>query len=176
MTVGPAKTKRGGRSNPVPPIDRERRKLFWQKKGRFVEFEPGMRLGRVQRGRDFLVVQGEQDLDDAGHPGGVKRVSDVRLDRAEPAILFPIRVSGENLCRGPDFYRVPQEGAGSVGFIIAGFVRADPADTVGLLQHRFLPLDVGRGPTHGMAVIIGRAADDEPVDGVSVGHRPRKRF
>jgi hypothetical protein len=44
----------------------------------------GGRLVDVQRGRQLLVAQRLDDLDDARHAGGRLRVPDVRLDRAEP--------------------------------------------------------------------------------------------
>ena len=61
----------------VRPLDLE---------GQLVERDVGVRLLEVEALRDWVVkAEGQDDLDEAGDPGGAFGVPDVRLDRADPA-------------------------------------------------------------------------------------------
>ncbi len=126
VRVGAAKAKGvhacEPRSLPAPPGhalggDRERKGLCRDAR---------VQALHVKMGRDLLVPEREQHLDQPDHAGGRLQVADVRLHRAEQAALVRAPGRREHRPERPRFDRVREHGADAVRLDVIDIPRLDP--------------------------------------------------
>jgi len=126
----------------------------------------------MQARGQHAVAQRLRGLDEAGHAGGRVEVADVGLDRTEGAEAAPLGVGAEGLGQRGDLDRVAERGAGAVGLDIADGVGRHARDQLRRAYHLGLAVHAGRGEADlGRAVVVGRAALDDRMDGVAVAQR-----
>ena len=133
--------------------------------------EVDLRVGgaEVDARRDALVMQRQRGLDDAGHTGRGVEMADVRLQRADGAVLAPVGVAAIGLGERRDLDGITERRPGAVRLHHADAAGVDLGDRQRLLDHRRLALDAGGGEADlgGAVVVDGRPADDG-IDGVGI--------
>ena len=141
------------------------------------EVDGGVRRREVQAGRDLAVLQGEHRLDQAGDAGRRVQVADVGLDRAEEAVPGaagpPPGGPLEGQIEGGDLDGIAQGCRGAVRLDVGDALRRDPGVGERRGDDTCLPGDARRGVARlaGAAVVVGRRAEEDGVDGVAVRQR-----
>ena len=129
---------------------------------------------RMQRRRQPLVLELEQDLGHAGDASGRFQMPEValhRADRAEAALGSGV---AERLGQRVDFDRISELCAGAVGLHERNVAGADPGFAEGGLHQFTLRRGIGRGVAFRPASVIDAAGADHTVDVVAVGDRARQ--
>jgi len=133
------------------------------------EGDLGVELGRVQRRRHEVVLQGERRLHQAGEAGDRLGVADIGLDRADRQRRLPpaaeLRADG----RGLD--RVAHRRAGAVRLHEGEVVEPDLGLAIDLLQQGTLGVTRGEGDAGGPAVGVDAGGGDHGAHGGAVAPR-----
>ena len=77
------------------------------------------------------MMQGENDLDEPGHPRGAFGVSNVRLDRPDPALRGPGPAVGQHRPEGAEFDGVSGARSGTVRLDVLRLTRGHTGIRVG---------------------------------------------
>lgn len=119
-----------------------------------VEVDVGVEALEVEVGGDGLVLEGEDDFDEAGDAGGGFEVADVGFDGADVVGLPGRAVFVVDGAQGVEFDGVAEGGAGAVGFDVADPGRGQAGVGQGLANDGLLGLAVGCGEAVGAAVLV----------------------
>ena len=108
--------------------------------------------------RDLPVLQGQDDLDQAGDARGRFQVADVRLDRADHQGAPRFAPVAEHARQGADLDGVSQRCPRAVGLHIIHRAGRHARVAKRLADHRLLGRTVGDGETSARPVLAGGAA------------------
>ncbi len=175
MRVGAARAERADGGQPRPL----RLARPWQQPGIDVEravgeADRGIAAAVVQRRRDLLVLEREQDLQHARHAGRVLGVTEIGLQRADRAVFAALGVGAERARERAELDRVAEPGAGAVRLDHADLAGVDAEALVDAAQQRLLRARAGRRDAVGGAVLVDARATDHAVNVIAVGQRVGK--
>ncbi len=122
----------------------------------------------VQVGRQPPVAQGQDGLDQPGHPRRALGVSDLALDRAHQQGLLGRTPGTQGGTEGLQFQGIAQRGSHPVGFDVVHLPGLDPGPLQGPADHRLLGGTVGGGQAVAPAVLVGGASPHQGQDPVAV--------
>ena len=123
----------------------------------------------MQRGRNLLVLERQQNLNDAGHAGCVLGVADIGLYRAQRAKLLETGLRTERLAQCAELDRVAEFGARTMRLDHLNFGWVDLETPVYSAQQRFLGFRARRSNTVGGTVLIHTRAADHAIYVVAIG-------
>ena len=127
-----------------------------------------MQVAKPQLRRDGLVPQREQQLDDAPHSSRGKPVSEIRLQRGQPAPVVRAR-SADRLRQGRGLHGVPPGRTRAVRLHVLERQRVHAGRRIDLPHERHLSGRAGhRDAPRGRAPVIRANAPNHPVDRVPV--------
>ena len=134
------------------PIDREVQGL---------ERDVGIQLGRVERGREQVVLQGEARLEQAGETRDRLGMADIGLDRTDRQRRLPLLA--EHAADGARLDRIADRRTGAVRLDEGDAIRIDGGIAIDLLQQGALGAAGRQGDPGGASVRVDAARRDDPV-------------
>ena len=172
--VGAAQPERAHPGDAPPRPARPRRALPGDLDGHPLPGDGAAGRLEVQVRRDLLVLEGEDDLDQAGDARGRLEMSEVALHRADEH-LAPVGADrAEHAGERGHLDRIAQRRAGAVRLDVAQVVGAHAGALERGADHRLLGLGAGRGEPVALAVLVHRRAADDREHRVAVGERVRE--
>ncbi len=126
--------------------------------------------------RQHLVLERQDDLDDAGDPRGCLQVADVRLrgaDQQRPALVASL---AEHRAGGLRLDRVSQRRPGAVRLQVPDVAGGNAGTLERLGDHPLLGNAVRHGQPAGCAVLVDRAAPDDSTNPIAVADRVIEPF
>ena len=134
-----------------------------------LEVDLGIRFLEIQARRNLPVLQRQSRLDQPRHACCSVQVADVRLHRADRAVLPLVGVLPVDLSERGDLDRIAQHRAGAVRLHVGDRLRVDVRHGQGIGDHIRLPVDRRSRVTHAVgAVVVDRRSPDDRVDVVAV--------
>ncbi len=139
-----------------------------QIKGAVLQFDIGIDRCAMQGRRQLPRRHGEQNLDDAGQTGGRLKMTNIGFDgtKADAGPLLSAFQYRVGKAQAIDFNRIPETGAGPVGFDVSDALRGNSGHR--LLDKFGLGLGVGRRQGTGMTAVIHRTAGNHTENLVAV--------
>ena len=178
-TTGTERTQTGAASI-LPALCAPRLRLLDHAERRVRKIDGRIERGGMQRRRDRVVAELQQDLGEAGDRGGGLQMADIRFDRTDAAGLrrdpragtveFRTRVR-ERARKAGDLDRIAQRRAGTVRFDVVDAVRVPTGTLQRLADHIGLRGLVRHGEAVGLAAVIQRGTLDDAVDVVAICDR-----
>ncbi len=129
-----------------------------------VQVDVRVGFGEVQLAGEFVVVEGEDGLDESGDARRRLQVADVRLHRAEQQGLFGGAALSEDRAQRPGLDGVAERGAGAVRLDV---VQPPAVGSVGVGQQGALRGGVGGGQAVRAAVGVHLGGGDHGEDAVA---------
>ncbi|MGG1390235.1 hypothetical protein ABE386_21405 [Brevibacillus brevis] len=114
------------------------------------------------------MFQGQHHLDQRRNTGIADRVSNVGLDRANPAKLPLIRMGAKRFGDSFDLNGIPELSAGAVRLDVGDRLRVDSGHLPRHLQDLCLSIGIRRGDPVRLTIIIDGAAFDYRPDRVAI--------
>ena len=139
--------------------------------GARLEAEVSVLTRDVERRRDALVTEGEEDLDEADDARRRRRVAEIALHRAERAETPAVREGPERVGERPDLDRVAEARPGAVRLHVPDRPGVDAAPLQHFADERGLRLPARRRDPVRPAVLVDARAPDHAVDAVAVALR-----
>ena len=161
--VGATETERVHASEALGFGTDERQRRAVDRELHRLERDVGVQFGRVQRGRQQVVLEREAGLQEAREPRSRLGMADIGLDRADRQ--RGLAGLAELAPDGPGLDRIADGGAGPVRLDEGEFVEVDLGVAVDLLQQRALRVARGQRDAGGAPVRVDAARRDHAAHG-----------
>ena len=143
--------------------------------GAFFPIHIGVGGFKINRGRQYFVVQGQRGFNQCRNTGRRFGMADLAFDTAQPDTARG-RVRAERFGQRGELHGIAHAGAGAVGFQQAHIRRRIIQLFKSFFHGNFLPLGVRRGNAFASAVGRGPDGADQRVDTVAVFYGVGKAF
>ncbi len=167
--VGAAEAERADSRDPPSTVGRPRRPDRRHHDRHRFPIDVGRGILEVQVGRDLLVLEGQNGLDEAHHARRRLQVAQVGLHRAD--LQGPVRVppQPQHRCQGPHLDGISEPGAGAVRLHVVDLGGPHAASRQRLPEKGLLGEAVGDGEATAGSILVHGAAAHEGEHAVALG-------
>ncbi len=108
----------------------------------------------MQVRRNRLILQGQDDLDQAGHAGRGLQMTDIALHRADKQRVVSGVARGKDIAEGAHLYGIAQCGSRAMRLDVTDLIRRHSSIRQSLTNHLLLGGTIGHGQTAARTILV----------------------